>query len=91
MFLDLMLPISNFICFRVKVFFLSCSSNVSSRFCDVHNAVYASGTTNPSFSILGPRAFFNKFLLGGGAKWRKGIQYQVSVEQHPFTDTFHIA
>ena len=54
MFLVLMLPISNFIFFRVKVFFLSCSSNASSRLCDVHNAVYVPGTTNPSSSILGP-------------------------------------
>ena len=54
MFLVLMLPISDFICFRVKVFFLSCSSNVSSRLRDVHNAVYVPGTTNLSSSILGP-------------------------------------
>ena len=49
-----MLPISNFIYFRVKVFFLSCSSNISSRLRDVHNAVYVPGTINPSSSILGP-------------------------------------
>ena len=54
MFLVLMLPISNFICFRVKVFFLSCSSNVSSRLRDVHNAVYVPGATKPSSSILVP-------------------------------------
>ena len=31
--------------------------------------------------------FLTNFYWGGG-KWRKGIQYQVSVEQHPFPNTF---
>ena len=53
MLLLLIHPISNFIHFRTKAFFLSGFSNGSRPLLDGHNTVYVPGTTSPSSSILG--------------------------------------
>ena len=52
-FLLLIHPIYNIICFRIKAFFLSGFSNGSRPLLDGHNTVYVPGTTSPSYSILG--------------------------------------
>ena len=50
----LMHQFSNFISLKIKAFFHSCSSNVSSPLHDGHNAVFVPGTTSPSSGIFGP-------------------------------------